>query len=75
MDWVSVKSRGMEGLKRYKYILVVILAGIFLMALPEKKRTKKVMQELTAEDVKEAIERLSAGNQMQRGRERKVCGF
>lgn len=37
MDWVSVKSRGMEGLKRYKYILVVILAGIFLMALPEKK--------------------------------------
>lgn len=36
MDWVSVKSRGLEGLKKYKYILVVILAGIFLMALPEK---------------------------------------
>jgi len=33
------------------------------------------MQELTAEDVKEAIQRLSAGNLMQRGRERKVCGF
>ncbi|MBQ8315690.1 MAG: hypothetical protein IJX95_08130, partial [Lachnospiraceae bacterium] len=53
----------------------VISAAARVMALPEKKRTKKVMQELTAEDVKEAIERLSAGNQMQRGRERKVCGF
>lgn len=37
MDWVGVKSKGLEGLKKYKYILVVILAGIFLMALPEKK--------------------------------------
>lgn len=37
MDWVTIKSRGMEGLKRYKYVLAVILAGIFLMALPEKK--------------------------------------
>jgi len=53
----------------------VISAAARVMELPEKKRTRKVMQELTAEDVKEAIQRLSAGNLMQRGRERKVCGF
>ena len=53
----------------------VISAAARVMELPEKKRTKKVMQELTAEDVKEAIERLRNGNLMQRGRERRVCGF
>ena len=37
MDWVSIKSKGLESLKKYRYILVVILAGVFLMALPEKK--------------------------------------
>lgn len=53
----------------------VISAAARVMELPEKKRTKKVMQELTAGDVKEAIERLRSGNRMQRGRERRVCGF
>ncbi len=53
----------------------VISAAARVMALPEKKRTKKVMQELTTEDVKEAIKRLSEGNLAQRGRERRVCGF
>lgn len=37
MDWIDIKSRGVESLKKYKYILVVVLAGIFLMAFPEKK--------------------------------------
>lgn len=37
MDWWKLKSRGVESLKKYKYILLVVLAGIFLMALPEKK--------------------------------------
>lgn len=37
MDWISVKSKGLQYLKKYRYILIVLLTGIFLMALPEKK--------------------------------------
>lgn len=48
MDWVSIKSRGVESLKKYKYILVVILAGIFLMALPEKKTEQPKVSEPAA---------------------------
>ena len=53
----------------------VICAATRVMELPEKKRTKKVMQELTAADVQGAIERLRSGNRMQRGKERKACMF
>ena len=51
MDWVNVKSRGLEGLKKYKYILVVILAGIFLLALPEKNT--QIPQTIQTETVTE----------------------
>lgn len=48
MDWVSIKSRGIESFKKYKYILVVILAWIFLMALPEKKEEQPKASEPAA---------------------------
>ncbi len=35
MDWISIRGKGLEGLKKYRYILLVLLLGIFLMALPE----------------------------------------
>lgn len=38
MDWVSMKERGWESLKKYRYVLLIVLAGLFLMALPEKER-------------------------------------
>ena len=53
----------------------VIYAASRVMALPEKKRTKKMLQELTVEDIGKALARLREGNCMQKGRERKVCGF
>lgn len=55
MDWISIKSRGLESFKKYKYILVVILAGIFLMALPEKKEeTPKLSQ--TPEETQQSLQ-------------------
>jgi len=53
----------------------VISAAARIMELPEKKRTKKMLQELTAEDMQNAVARLRGGNMLQRGRERKLCGF
>ena len=53
----------------------VISAAARIMELPEKKRTKKMLQELTAEDMQNAVVRLRGGNMLQRGRERKLCGF
>lgn len=36
MDWIGMKKTGMETLKKYRYVLLVVLIGIFLMVLPEK---------------------------------------
>lgn len=38
MDWVSFKSSGAAYIKKYRYVLLVVLAGIFLMALPGEKK-------------------------------------
>ena len=36
MDWVAISNKAMDYLKKYRYVLLVLLAGIFLLALPEK---------------------------------------
>lgn len=41
MDWVKLKSSGMEAVKKYRYVLLVVLAGILLMALPERKEEQE----------------------------------
>lgn len=61
MDWVDIKSRGVESLKKYKYILVVVLAGIFLMALPEKKAEEPAISqtaEVSQQSLEESLSRL-----------------
>ena len=40
MDWVTLRSRGKELVRRYRYVLLVVLAGLFLMALPDGKNAK-----------------------------------
>lgn len=35
MDWVGFKSRGAELAKKYRYVLLVLLAGLLLILLPE----------------------------------------
>ena len=36
MDWIEVRQKGREFWKKYRYVLIVFLAGMFLMLLPEK---------------------------------------
>ena len=31
MDWVMLRSRGKELVRKYRYVLLVVLAGLFLM--------------------------------------------
>ena len=38
MDWMTLKMAGAEIVKKYRFVLIVILAGIFLMALPVDKK-------------------------------------
>ena len=38
MDWAALRSRGGELTKKYRYVLLVVLAGLVLMALPEGKK-------------------------------------
>ena len=46
-----------------------------LMGVPAEKLTKKMLQELTLEDIEETIKRMREAYNMQRGQERKKCGF
>lgn len=48
MDWVSWKKTGWELAKKYRYVLLVILAGLFLLLLPESKpQTQSQTQSVT----------------------------
>lgn len=49
MDWVTLRSRGKELVRKYRYVLLVVLAGLFLMALPDGKNTKATPEPAAAE--------------------------
>lgn len=40
MDWVTYSSRGIELIKKYRYVLLVIIAGIVLLRLPDSVQTQ-----------------------------------
>lgn len=53
MDWTEVKRRGTEFFKKYRYVLIVFLAGMFLMFLPTgqtKNETERTVPEVFAEE-------------------------
>lgn len=37
MDWIELRQKAMEWIKKYRYALLVLLAGLFLMMLPDGK--------------------------------------
>ena len=49
MDWVTLRSRGKELVRKYRYVLLVVLAGLFLMALPDGKNAKATPEPAAAE--------------------------
>lgn len=45
MDWVALRVKAGDYVKKYRYVLLVLLAGIFLMALPSTSETTKTVEE------------------------------
>lgn len=37
MDWMTLRSRCLDAVKQYRYVVLVILAGLFLMMLPDAR--------------------------------------
>lgn len=35
MDWIELRQKAIDGVKKYRYVMLVLLAGLFLMMLPE----------------------------------------
>lgn len=54
---------------------ITVKAAMRTMSLPESKLTKKVLQELTIEDVQAAIRQQQESYEQQQGVMRKQCGF
>lgn len=43
MDWIEVKQKAVEFLKKYRYVLLIFLAGLLLMLLPEGEKQEEPM--------------------------------
>lgn len=59
MDWIAGRGRILESLKKYRHVLLVLLAGLFLMALPEPEEPDTQLQPATVEaapSLQEALE-------------------
>lgn len=44
MDWIACKSTALEYWKKYRYVLMVLLAGVILMVLPTGTEKKEPAQ-------------------------------
>ena len=49
MDWIACKRSIMENFKKYRYVLLVIFAGILLMTLPTQEQEENAVQPIPAE--------------------------
>ena len=63
MDWIEVRQKGAEFLKKYRYVLLIFLIGLFLMILPDNSNSKDGDQILSSAsivsekpDLQEALE-------------------
>ena len=56
MDWISLKQKVSEFTKKYRYVCLVVLAGMVLMLLPESESVEKPQTQSTAEATKEDLQ-------------------
>ena len=69
MDWIASKKTILDYLKKYKFIILVLLAGMVLMMLPDTEETKEapapVTRELSLQESLESIlEKISGAGQV-----------
>lgn len=61
MDWIKTDGDGLSLLKKYRYVLIVVLAGILLMVLPGGKTEEEPevpVQQYQNESLEEALSRI-----------------
>ncbi len=64
MDRMSLVRKGTEYLKKYRYLILVLVIGLVLMTIPSKKNEQKAVIEQTVkpqaqyESIREELERL-----------------
>lgn len=62
MDWLTVTGNIRDNLKKYRYVVAVLLVGVFLMMLPHNEQTSKELpitidqkKEITLQEELEAL--------------------
>lgn len=62
MDWMSWKTSAADSVKKYRYVMMIVVAGIFLLLLPNSKPTPNAEQtnsaQATQESLQESLERI-----------------
>lgn len=62
MDWLAVSGNIRSAVKKYRYVVIVLLVGLFLMLLPEEEKTKTekaaVVQQVQKETLQTQLEDL-----------------
>lgn len=69
MDTMTLRQRSLELLKKYRYVVLVILAGILLMALPAEKEPESLPTQTQAqpdlqEELAEILSRLEGAGKV-----------
>ena len=59
MDWIALKETGSSWVKRYKYLVLVLITGIFFMCLPTGKEPAAPLQEMEEPSPQELQDSLS----------------
>ena len=72
MEWPGLKQALILSFRKYRYVALILLAGLFLMAIPEKEATTisetkpEVMQEPTLEQrLEEILSRIKGAGKVQ----------
>lgn len=50
MDWIALREKATDAFKKYRYVLLVLAAGMILLLLPEKKTQESVTPQTVVEE-------------------------
>lgn len=42
MDWIALKNNILEYIKKYRYLVLVLVTGLFLMLMPQQEKTAAI---------------------------------
>ena len=59
MDWVAIRENAGKYLGKYKYALLILAVGLFLMTFPQTKKDSEMLPEVVVTEDKTLEQRLS----------------